>query len=264
MSTAVAERQEASAVVNIQPASESAMMVQMIQRAAADPSVDVDKMERLMQMHERFVDRNAAAAFNAAMVRAQNRIRPVTRRAVNLQTNSSYAKLEDIDREISPIYTEEGFSLSFGTDDSPLAGHVRVLCDVMHQDGHTKQYKADLPLDATGIGGKTNKTGVHAHGSTYSYARRYLTMMIFNVVMANEDDDGNATTEQAANDELRAAVLSDLLGQVERSATSGDVTKVWTSGIAILRAAGDNAGYETLKAAVAARGSHLKAKEGSA
>lgn len=197
MNTALAERQDAP-VANIQPASESAMMIQMIQRAAADPSVDVDKMERLMQMHERFVDRSAAAAFNAAMVRAQQRIKPVARRALNTQTNSTYAKLEDVDQEISPIYTNEGFSLSFGTDDSPLAGHVRVICDVMHAEGHTKQYKADLPLDATGIGGKTNKTGVHAHGSTYSYARRYLTLMIFNVAMVKEDDDGNGASKPQA------------------------------------------------------------------
>lgn len=183
--------QRIEAPAGVAPATESAMMIQMIQRAAADPTVDVDKMERLMQMHERFVDRQASAAFNAAMVRAQQSIKPVVRRAVNLQTNSTYAKLEDIDQAISPIYTAEGFSLSFGTGDSPLAGHVRVVCDVMHDQGHTKQYQMDLPLDATGIGGKTNKTGVHAHGSTNSYARRYLTMNIFNVVMVNEDNDGN-------------------------------------------------------------------------
>lgn len=264
MNTAVAERQEAAPVAEIQSSSESAMMIQMIQRAAADPKVDVDKMERLMLMHERFVDRNSAASFNAAMVRAQQRIKPVARRAFNAQTNSSYAKLEDIDREISPIFTAEGFSLSFGTDDSPLAGHVRVLCDVMHQDGHTKQYKADLPLDSAGIAGKTNKTGVHAHGSTYSYARRYLTLMIFNVVMANEDDDGNATTEQAANDDLRQAVLADLLGQVERAASQEEVTSIWTSGVAILRAAKDQDGYEKLKAAVTARGTSLKSEKGAA
>ena len=63
--------------------SESSMMIQMIQRAAADPAVDVDKMERLMQMHERFVDRSASAAFNAAMVRAQRRIGPVYRSSFN-------------------------------------------------------------------------------------------------------------------------------------------------------------------------------------
>lgn len=194
---ATAERQtdvqRVEAPSGVAPATESAMMIQMIQRAAADPTVDVDKMERLMQMHERFVDRQASAAFNAAMVRAQRRIKPVAKRAFNAQTSSNYAKLEDIDQQISPEYTDEGFSLSFGTDDSPLAGHVRIVCDVMHEQGHTKRYMMDLPLDAAGIAGKANKTGVHAHGSTHSYGRRYLTMDIFNVVTVNEDNDGNAS-----------------------------------------------------------------------
>lgn len=206
------ETQRPDAPAGAVQATESSMMIQMIQRAAADPAVDVDKMERLMQMHERFVDRQASAAFNAAMVRAQRRIKPVARRALNVQTNSTYARLEDIDREISPIFTEEGFSLSFGTGDSHLAGYIRVICDVMHDQGHTRQYKMDLPLDATGIGGKTNKTGVHAHGSTNSYARRYLTMNIFNVVMANEDNDGNAEPpEEPVITSRQAAQLEALL-----------------------------------------------------
>ncbi|MBX9755653.1 MAG: ERF family protein [Pseudomonadaceae bacterium] len=151
------------------------------------------------------------------MVRAQQRIKPVVRKALNVQTNSTYARLEDIDQEISPIYTDEGFSLSFGTADSSLAGHIRVICDCMHAEGHTKQYQMDLPLDATGIGGKTNKTGVHAHGSTNSYARRYLTMMIFNVVMVKEDNDGNGAAnnkpEQPVITAPQAAQLAALLSK---------------------------------------------------
>ncbi len=203
------------------PASESAMMIQMIQRAAADPAVDVDKMERLMQMHERFVDRQAAAAFNAAMVKAQQDIKPVARRAFNAQTSSRYAKLEDIDEAVSPIYTAAGFSLSFGSADSTLAGHLRVVCDVMHEQGHTKQYQMDLPLDAAGIAGKVNKTGVHAHGSTHSYARRYLTMNIFNVVMCDEDNDGNPPPPEApVVTDAQARLLNSLLTKCSTKAKS--------------------------------------------
>ncbi|MCE6977286.1 hypothetical protein EI534_07710 [Pseudomonas frederiksbergensis] len=126
------------------------------------------------------------------MVSAQKRIKPVTRNALNKHTASTYARLEDIDRAISPIFTEEGFSLSFGTADSRLPGHLRVTCECMHAGGHTKLYQLDLPIDAAGSGGKTNKTGVQANGSTISYGRRYLTQMIFNVTTTDDDDDGNS------------------------------------------------------------------------
>lgn len=173
-------------------ANDAANIMSVIMQVAATPNVDVGNMERLMQMHERHVDRQASAAFSVAMVSAQKRIKPVTRKALNKHTASTYARLEDIDREISPIFTEEGFSLSFGTADSRLPGHLRITCDCMHAGGHTKLYQLDLPIDAAGTGGKTNKTGVQANGSTISYGRRYLTQMIFNVTTTDDDDDGNS------------------------------------------------------------------------
>lgn len=187
---ALAEQAETQQVANPVATNESTAMLTMIQRAATDPAFDADKMQKMMEMYERHTDRTAAAAFNAAMVRAQAQIGPVFRDKINTQTSSSYAALESIDKKISPVYTAYGFSLSFGTADSSLVGHIRTVCDCMHEGGHTKQYHIDLPIDSVGIKGSVNKTGVHASGSTFSYARRYLTMMIFNVVMTNEDDDG--------------------------------------------------------------------------
>lgn len=49
MSTAIAEREESTVAVQ----AESATILQVIQRAAADPQCDIEKMERLMAMHER-------------------------------------------------------------------------------------------------------------------------------------------------------------------------------------------------------------------
>ncbi len=189
--SAVAEQNDARQVASPATTNESTAMLSMIQRAATDPAFDAGKMQTMMEMYERHTDRTAAAAFNAAMVRAQSEIGPVFRDKFNAQTNSAYAALESIDRKISPVYTRQGFSLSFGTGDSPLVGHIRTVCDCMHEAGHTKTYHVDLPIDAAGIKGSVNKTGVHASGSTFSYARRYLTMMIFNVVLTNEDNDGN-------------------------------------------------------------------------
>jgi hypothetical protein len=214
---ALAEQSEARQVASPAATNESTAMLTMIQRAATDPAFDADKMQKMMEMYERHTDRTAAAAFNAAMVRAQAEIGPVFRDQYNAQTSSSYAALESIDRKISPVYTAHGFSLSFGTGDSALVGHIRTLCDCMHEAGHTKQYHVDLPIDSAGIKGSVNKTGVHAAGSTFSYARRYLTMMIFNVVLTNEDDDGNGAGPEPAPEPVvtagQAAQITALLGK---------------------------------------------------
>ncbi len=165
-------------------------LVSVIERAASNPDVDVDKMERLMQMQERILDRNAAQAFNADMVAAQSKMPKVVSRSRNDQTSSYYAKLDAIIVEGSPVWTEHGFSLSFGEADCPHEGMTRVVCDVRHRDGHCVRYHRDLPLDDKGIKGSINKTLTHASGSTVSYARRYLTCMIFNIA-TGDDNDGN-------------------------------------------------------------------------
>jgi len=236
---ALAEQSETRQVASPAATNESTAMLTMIQRAATDPAFDADKMQKMMEMYERHTDRTAAAAFNAAMVRAQAEIGPVFRDKFNAQTNSAYAALESIDRKISPVYTAHGFSLSFGTGDSALVGHIRTMCDCMHEAGHTKQYHVDLPIDSAGIKGSVNKTGVHAAGSTFSYARRYLTMMIFNVVLTNEDDDGNGAGPEPAPEPVvtagQAAQITALLNKCSQvmqesfKAKYGDPANVYKS-----------------------------------
>ena len=57
----IAAREEYQAPAAPQP-NTAAAIIQVIERAATDASVDVDKMERLLAMQERIMDRQAAAA----------------------------------------------------------------------------------------------------------------------------------------------------------------------------------------------------------
>jgi len=176
------------------PATEAAAIISMIERAARDPNVDITKFERLFDMQEKAEKRRAQLAFNVAMKNAQAEMEPVARRARNTQTNSNYATHEDVAQAITPIYTKHGFSLSFGTADSPHANHYRITCEVAHEAGDVRERFADIPIDAAGIKGSVNKTATHAFGSTMSYGRRYLTLLIFNVA-TKDDKDGNRKPE---------------------------------------------------------------------
>src|SRR5690606_22703208 len=92
---------------------EPANLLQIIERASKDPTVDMDKLERLMAMHERMVARNAESAFNAAMEACQAEMRPISADATNPQTRSKYATYGKLDKALRPIYTRHGFSISF-------------------------------------------------------------------------------------------------------------------------------------------------------
>ncbi|MCG7598828.1 ERF family protein [Halomonas sp. McH1-25] len=222
MTNQVATREE-SAIQAAPVHNDASAIIQVIERAALNPDVDIDKMERLLQMQERILAKNAESAFHKAMTQAQTKMRPVVRDASNDQTRSRYARLETIDRQVRPIYTEAGFSLSFGTADCPIQDHIRITCDVSHIEGHTKQYQVDMPLDMYGMKGNQNKTATHAHGSTMSYGRRYLTLMLFNIPMAHEDDDGNAAAQYRAVTPFQA-------GQIAQSIKAcPEVTQKWFS-----------------------------------
>jgi hypothetical protein len=169
--------------------------LEVIERLATNPAVSVEVLDRLFGMQERTLARLAEQAYAGAMQRAQGAIQPIIRDKRNEQTNSGYASLEAVLAEVKPIYTREGFSLSFGEEPIVTAEMIRVGCDVMHADGHTKHYSYDCPMDDKGIAGKVNKTPTHAKGSSASYARRYLTCMIFNIP-TKDDDDGNAATKK--------------------------------------------------------------------
>jgi hypothetical protein len=183
---------------------EPANILDVIARAANDPATDVSKMEKLLEMYERIAGKNAEVAFNASMKAAQEEMPKILRNKENQQTNSRYADLEKVNAAIVPVYTKQGFSLSFGTADCPLPGHYRVTCLVSHVGGHSRGYQADIPADMTGMKGNQNKTATHGFGSTMSYGRRYLTLLVFNITLTNEDTDGiqggeTLNDEQIAN-----------------------------------------------------------------
>lgn len=169
---------------------EASALINMIERATRDPSVDIEKMERLLAMHERLLDRDAETAFNEAMRAAQAEMEPVRANANNPQTRSKYATYQAIDDALRPVYNKHGFSISYDTGDGAPEHHIRVLAYVS-RGRFTRTYKRDMPADGKGAKGNDVMTKTHAAGSAETYGRRYLIGGIFNVVVTT-DDDGNA------------------------------------------------------------------------
>lgn len=173
------------------PVAESSALISMIERAARDPTVDIDKMERLVAMQERALARNSEQAFNEAMTAAQGEMRPIATDSSNPQTRSRYASYGALDKSMRPIYTKHGFSLSFGTEDGGAAEYVRVTCHVSNR-GYTRKYQVDMPADGKGAKGGDVMTKTHAVGSAMSYGQRYLLKMIFNIAIGDDDDGHRA------------------------------------------------------------------------
>lgn len=171
-------------------------MITMIERAARDPAIDINKLERLIALQEKAQERGAEQAFNAAMSDAQGEMTSVAVDSNNPQTKSRYASYFALDKALRPIYSKHGFALSFGTGEIPQESYVRVLCYASHRGGFTRTYHIDMPADGKGAKGGDVMTKTHATGSAMSYGQRYLLKMIFNISVGS-DDDGNAASARS-------------------------------------------------------------------
>ena len=183
-------------LIEVQPQNSSLAIIQVIERVALNPEIDVEKMRQLLDMQLKIMDRQAAEAYAKAMMTAQNEMPAVVVNKENKQTNSRYADLEAVNRIVTPIATKNGFSISFNTEKSSLENHVQIVATVLHSGGHFKVYNYDAPMDDAGIAGKINKTPTHARASSISYGQRYLLKLIFNLTIAGEDNDGNGQTDE--------------------------------------------------------------------
>lgn len=168
-------------------------IVRVISTAVENPKLDVKKMREIMDMQMEMMRFQAEIAYNSAMRDAQAEIPHIPANKYNDHTKSKYADLDAIDTIIKPIYIKHGFSVSFDTRKMEN-GDVKTMAYVRHTQGHKETHELHGALDMAGAKGNANKTGIQATGSTVSYLQRYLTKLIFNVVIIGEDKDGNATT----------------------------------------------------------------------
>lgn len=244
---ATVERDQSPTVIG-----ESATILSVIQRAAADPQCDIEKMERLMAMHERMQAKSAEQAFNTAMAQMQCEIPTVGEGAVNTHTKNTYATLDDINYVLKPIMQRHGFAVTFKVEHTGAG--ISITGILMHCAGHREQTTMLLPLD-TGPG----RNAVQAVGSSTTYGKRYVMCALLNITTGDaRDDDGVGA--QAESNGMRDQVRADILERVAEACDQEGLTKVWQAAVAVLRAAGDTAGYEQIKSAVAARGAKLEKK----
>lgn len=179
-------------------------LITFLARAVHDPSVDVGKLEAIYRMQREIVADEARVQFHKAMNATQADTQAVVRDAINDQTRSKYATLEAVDAAIRPIYSRNGFSLSF-TEVPNDAPEIKISGILRHAGGHSETYYLSALSDTIGPQGKPNKTNVQGVGSSVRYLQRYLTTLIFNIALKNEDNDGNRP--KPAND------TGEMLGQ---------------------------------------------------
>lgn len=204
-------------------ASETAAVLSMIERVARDSTVDISRLERLMEMRERIVAQNAKKAYFAALAEMQPQL-PVIGERGEIKINKDdkkpgqrYALWEDINEGIRPVLAEHGFAISFRTNTAD--GKVSVTGILSHREGHAEETTMQLPVDTSG-----SKNAVQAVGSSTSYGKRYVAMALLNLTSGNsEDDDGEKGGGPPLIDEDQLILLRDGLEAVSPTDKKADI-----------------------------------------
>ncbi|WRQ13057.1 essential recombination function protein [Vibrio phage vB_VpM-pA2SJ1] len=175
------QTQQQSTSVSATPAQLLSMAVQQ--------GADLDKLEKLMDLQERYERNEAKKAFDEAMNEFQSRM-PIVPKRGNVDYTSpkgrtayDFGRLEDAVAKASPILKDVGLSFRF-KQESTTGGLITVTCVISHRLGHYEENSMSAMPDTSG-----GKDPIKAMASTNSYLRRYTFTGGFGIVFSGEDDE---------------------------------------------------------------------------
>jgi hypothetical protein len=146
---------------------------------AVQSGADLDMIEKLMNLQERWEAGNARKAFEESLAKAKGEI-PVIIRNASGHNSKKYADFAAIAKVIDPILARHGLSYRFRTTQTDK---ISVTC-VLFGHGHSEETTLSGPADASG-----SKNAIQAIGSTLTYLQRYSLVQALGLAAA-EDDDG--------------------------------------------------------------------------
>jgi hypothetical protein len=209
---------------------------------AVQQGADLDKLERLMALQERWEAAQAKRAYNEAFSAFKAE-------AVRIFKNKGftdgplkgkrYAELFAVVNAVTPALSANGLSAAWSVtkDDKDW---IEVTCTLKHVGGHTESVSMGGPPDASGA-----KNAMQARASTVSYLERYTLKAITGLSEQGDDDNGGRGQEEVGENPL----LED--GQAAAMEGMKSLTAWWGSLTAKDRA-GLNKQYPSLRRAAEA------------
>ena len=155
---------------------------------AITQNADVDKLEKLMQLQERWEANQAAKSFNRAMSKFQSECPRIVKSKQG--HGYKYATLGDIQAQIKGTANECGISWRWEIV-AQDAEKLTARCIVTHVDGHSQATKSTTFVEPPNkMQSRTQMVGVAT-----TYAQRYSLIGALGISTADEDMDARLPDE---------------------------------------------------------------------
>lgn len=181
----------AQPLVVIPELTQETVLLQVISRAAADKSIDLDRMERLLGMQKEIAAKRAEGEFIAAMTTfKKNAPRILKEKLVEFphsdgagQTSYKHATLGAVCDAVIAGLAEVGISHAWEPQQLE-GGRIQITCILTHLGGHSTRTTLAGPPDSTG-----KKNTLQQLASASTYLQRYTLLMATGMATHDMDDD---------------------------------------------------------------------------
>ena len=179
--------------MNKLPASVGDQFVQLIDRFQ---NLDATKLQQVIDAYTGMQDRQAAAEFNESMASLLAEIPAVVKDKDNPLFRSKYASHEAIMEALAPSLKKYGIGVRFGSESTGNSNVARPFLRLF-KGLYSETHAIDIGVNAEGPkGGRPAMNVAQALGSGMTYARKYLLMNAFNLVLSEDDDDDNGVSNR--------------------------------------------------------------------
>lgn len=184
---------------------------------AVQQGADLDKLEKLMALQDRWESGEARKAFTVAMTGF--RAEPVAiykHKNVSFSgTNYNHAELSDVTAAINPALARH--DLSFRWDVTQDGKAITVACILTHIAGHSERITMTAPPDDSG-----KKNTIQQIASTVTYLQRYTLLAITGMATKELGDDDGCGYAADPDPEPLDAKAADWIKQAKQLQEAGD------------------------------------------
>lgn len=212
-----------SELIEAQTTAPPAVTPSELLRIAVDKGADLERLEKLMDLQERWQSAEAKRAFDRAM--ADFKANPpslVKSKSVNFGkggTAYKHAELDRITQKLAPALARFGLAHSWSVEQQDA--RIFVTCRLAHRDGHAETVTLQAPPDTSG-----SKNNIQAVGSTITYLSRYSLLAVTGLATGTEDNDG-APPEDAGGRFIEAEQQEKLEAMIDEVGADRDAFLAW-------------------------------------